>query len=142
LSTSITTAGPSEDSWSTRFSQPLPLAHSIARLRHCPALPGFVLDRTCRARIHSHHRIPTGTPAPPVTRKTVAWLDQAPTQHHAALFISLRALLSPTRRTLCLLAICASPPVTLLDLAASATVSAPSPCDSAANTSPVDDLFT
>jgi hypothetical protein len=130
------------------------LVHSIARLRlrhYCPALPGFVLDRTCRARIHSHHRIPTGTPAPPVThsRKTVAWLDQAPTQHHAAFFISLRALPSPTCRLSCLLAICAPPPVTLLDLAASATVSAPSPCDSAANnnttaanTSPVDDLFT
>ena len=52
----------------TRFSQPLPLAllvrAPLAHLRHCPALSGFVGSHLPRQRIHSHHRIPTGTPAP------------------------------------------------------------------------------
>jgi hypothetical protein len=59
------------DSWSTRFSRSLPLARPrtappACRLRHCPGLLCFVGSHLPRLRTHSHHRIPTGTPAPPV----------------------------------------------------------------------------
>lgn len=128
-------------------SQPLPLACLLAclfepalpvRLRHCPALPGFVGSHLPRQRIHSHHRIPTGTPAPsqslsqlhedtPVLSSSLDRPTRQRLQHHLAGVISslAQALISPTCR---LLAAC-----DLLDLAASATVSAPSPCDAAAN---------
>jgi hypothetical protein len=133
------------DSWSTRFIAASPACllaclfeHCLpARLRHCLAL----LDRTCRARestlttafrpalprpssqslSQSVARRPTCLPRPtdPPTRQRL--------QHHLARVISslAQALISPTCR---LLAAC-----DLLDLAASATVSAPSPCDAAAN---------
>jgi hypothetical protein len=110
------------------------------------ALPCLaLLDRTCRARestlttafrpalphpvSHSligqlHERLPVL-----LARSTDRPTDQAatsapPRQSHQL----AQALISPTCRLLCLLAAC-----DLLDLAASATVSAPSPCDAAAN---------
>jgi len=140
------------DSWSTRLllqfsccffqpALPLPLP---ARLRHCLALPGFCwIAPAAPENPLSHHRIPTGTPAPSqsvsqvtLSRTTTVCLllDQAatsappPRQSHQL----AQALISPTccRLIFCSLAAAACD---LLDLAASATVSAPSPCDAAAN---------
>lgn len=144
LSTSITTAGPSGlvvDTLHRSLSRLLACLFEPAlpvRLRHCPALPGFVGSHLPRQRIHSHHRIPTGTPAPsqslsqlhedtPVLSSSLDRPTRQRLQHHLAGVISslAQALISPTCR---LLAAC-----DLLDLAASATVSAPSPCDAAAN---------
>lgn len=143
LSTSITTAGPSGlvvDTLHRSLSRLLACLFEPAlpvRLRHCPALPGFVGSHLPRQRIHSHHRIPTGTPAPsqsvthsvarrhtclprPSDRPGSDFSTTSPESSTLA-----QALTSPTCR---LLAAC-----DLLDLAASATVSAPSPYDAAAN---------
>jgi hypothetical protein len=83
------------DSWSTRKHSSLSACpactapHRTAphcTAPHCTAQSVCVTAWLCfvgshlpRARIHSHHRIPTGTPALTVTRKTVACLDQAAT---------------------------------------------------------------
>jgi len=139
------------DSWSTRlllqfsccFFQPaLPLP---ARLRHCLALPGFVGSHLPRQRIHSlttafrpalPHPVSQSVSQVTLSRTTTVCLllDQAatsappPRQSHQL----AQALISPTccRLIFCSLAAAACD---LLDLAASATVSAPSPCDAAAN---------
>ena len=138
------------DSWSTRlllqfsccFFQPaLPLP---ARLRHCLALPGFVGSHLPRQRIHSlttafrpalPHPVSQSVSQVTLSRTTTVCLllDQAatsappPRQSHQL----AQALISPTCcRLFCSLAAAACD---LLDLAASATVSAPSPCDAAAN---------
>lgn len=90
-----------------------------------------------RERTHSHHRIPTGTPALPLISctKTVAWLarpgsDSSPPPRRSHL---AQALISPTCRLRVLLAFSSIAACDLLDLAASATVSAPSPCNAANN---------
>jgi hypothetical protein len=68
LSTSITTAGPSGlvvDTLHRSLSRLLACL-LVRALPACPSasLPGFVGSHLPRQRIHSHHRIPTGTPAP------------------------------------------------------------------------------
>ena len=142
------------DSWSTRLLLPLLLLSAStalplpARLRHCPALPGFVGSHLPRQRIHSltsAFRPALPHPASQSVSQSshsqlhdnclsvCLLLDQAatsappPRQSHQL----AQALISPTCcRLFCSLAAAACD---LLDLAASATVSAPSPCDAAAN---------
>lgn len=140
------------DSWSTSLllqllllsaSTALPLP---ARLRHCPALPGFVGSHLPRQRIHSltsafrpalPHPVSQSVKSLSVARQlsVCPLLDQAatsappPRQSHQL----AQALISPPCcRLFCSLAAAATA-CDLLDLAASATVSAPSPCDAAAN---------
>jgi len=150
------------DSWSTRssacFSQPLPLALLVRASTACPSAslpcPAWLCWIAPAAREnplsppHSdrHSRTPSvSQPSASCTktsclaRSTDRPTDQAatsapPRQSHQL----AQALISPTCRLLCLLAAC-----DLLDLAASATVSAPSPCDAAANNNATafDQLF-
>ena len=150
LSTSITTAGPSGLVVDT-------LHRSLSRLLAClfepalPACPSASLpcpawlcwiapaapenplspphsDRHSRTPSVSHSSV-SCTKTSCLARSTDRPTDQAatsapPRQSHQL----AQALISPTCRLSCPLAAC-----DLLDLAASATVSAPSPCDAAAN---------
>ena len=132
-------------------SQPLPLACLLVRActaacpsasLPCPAWLCWIAPAAPENPL-SHHRIPTGTPAPsqPVSQSSVSCtktvscsLDQAATSATTSPESSARAgpdisyLLSPR-----LLLARSPPPVISSNLAASATVSAPSPCDAAAN---------
>lgn len=133
--------------FSCRFFQPalhctaLPLP---ARLRHCPALPGFVGSLLPRQRTHSLTTAFRPALPHPVSQSShsqshhdclsVCLLrDQAATSATTSPESPARAgpdisyLLSPH-----LLLARSPPPVISSNLAASATVSAPSPCDAAA----------
>lgn len=152
LSPSITTAGPSglvvdtlAASVVASFSQHCTATACPSASLPCPAWLCWIAPAAPENPL-SHQRNPTGTPAPsqsvsqsvkslPVARQlsVCLLLDQAatsappPRQSHQL----AQALISPTcRRLFCSLAAAACD---LLDLAASATVSAPSPCDAAAN---------
>jgi hypothetical protein len=104
------------DSWSTRFiaapENPLSPPHSDRHSRAHPVSHSV-------SQLHEDLPVFLDRPTDRPTRQRL--------QHHLARVISslAQALISPTCR---LLAAC-----DLLDLAASATVSAPSPCDAAAN---------
>jgi len=150
LSTSITTAGPSGlvvDTLKCLLLAASPACFACSSQHRLPvcvtALPCLaLLDRTCRARESTLTTAFRPALPHPVSQSLIGQLhedflscsldrptDQAATSapprqcHQLA-----QALISPTCRLLCLLAAC-----DLLDLAASATVSAPSPCDAAAN---------
>jgi hypothetical protein len=161
LSPSITTAGPSGLVVDTQTQQPFRLSSLHRTALHCTALHRTVRLRHCLALLRWIAPAARQNPLPPPHSdrhsRTYSHSQDCcvsrpgSDKHHAAPITALRARInsSPTCRLLAPLDIAAPPPVTLLDLAASATVSAQPPwhaandnTSTASNPSPVDDLFT
>jgi hypothetical protein len=140
---SITTAGPSGLVVDTLLAASRNCTLALHRPRHCLPCPVWLCwiapaarenplppphsDRHSRTSSHQPSQLHQGCC---VARPSRPGSDSSPPRQS----LLAQALISPTSRRLCLLVSCSSiATCDLLDLAASATVSAPSPCAAAVN---------